>query len=560
MTWSMQSFAEVRQLLDALCEETISPEQLRRLEELILAHPEAEAYYVQYMGMIADLARHFALPAGATEESLRGRLTGKITADGPQAESPQREHPAALWFSWPRRFLLWGGLAGLTAALLVALTLGWRRGAPEPSGGPAAAAEPVDTGVAVLLQATGAEWEPTGLPTQLGSVLPPGRLRLKSGFAQIEFYSGATVILEGPADFRLISPTEAYCAAGKLRAIVPHPAQGFTIGSPRLDLVDRGTEFGLEVNATGKTDVHVFRGKVELYDAGAHQTAAPRQELTGGRSLRVDGPGAAQPIPSDPRAFLTAEELAERSAVEVRRRQREWLAASDEVRRDPSLLVYYTFQSEHPWDRTLANQATPRGQSQDGTIVGGAWGTGRWPGKQGLEFKRRSDRVRFHVPGDFDALTLMTWVRVDALANRFNSLMMTDGWDDRAPHWHVHGDGVLELGVQGPERKSRAHYESPPLITPDRLGHWVHLAVVYDRQSQQVTHYVDGQPIMEEPLKLDVPLRIGDVQLGNWSIASHRNNQPVRFFSGCMDEFLLFSRALDGQEIERFYLQGRPPL
>ncbi len=353
MTWPMQHASELRDLLGALCEENITTEQMRRLEELLLAHPEAEAYYVQYLSMVADLSRQFAATSAPTEESLRHRLADQeeeVTegpADwGPEGGRPERR--GVLSNRWTRRMLTLGGLVGLAAGLLVALTVEWRRpadrtGTPAPS-----AAEPVDNGVAVLMQAAGAEWDDIGLPTQPGSVLPPGRLRLKAGFAQIEFYSGATVILEGPAELRLISPTEAYCAAGKLRAIVPHPAQGFTIGSPRLDLVDRGTEFGLQVNAAGKTDVHVFKGKVELYDAGAHESGAPRQELTTGRSLRVDGLGATRAIPSDPGAFLTAEELAARSAAEVRRRQRDWEAASATVRKDPSLVVYYTFQSDHP--------------------------------------------------------------------------------------------------------------------------------------------------------------------------------------------------------------------
>jgi hypothetical protein len=54
-----ENIAELRELLDALCEETITAEQLRRLEDLILSHPEAEAYYVQSMGLHAELARHF---------------------------------------------------------------------------------------------------------------------------------------------------------------------------------------------------------------------------------------------------------------------------------------------------------------------------------------------------------------------------------------------------------------------------------------------------------------------------------------------------------------------
>jgi hypothetical protein len=51
---------ELRPLLDALCEETITPDQLKRLEELVLAHPEAEAHYVRFMSFTADLIGHVA--------------------------------------------------------------------------------------------------------------------------------------------------------------------------------------------------------------------------------------------------------------------------------------------------------------------------------------------------------------------------------------------------------------------------------------------------------------------------------------------------------------------
>jgi hypothetical protein len=83
--------------------------------------------------------------------------------------------------------------------------------------------------------------------------------------------------------------------------------------------------------------------------------------------------------------------------------------------------------------------------------------------------------------------------------------------------------------------------------------------VVYDREAQQVTHYVDGRPVMAEPLELDIALRLGDAELGNWNVGSRHHTNPIRYFSGCIDEFLLFSRALDGQEIERLHREGRPP-
>lgn len=562
MTQPFQNLDELRELLDALCEETITPGQRQRLEELVLAHPEAEAYYVQYMSLYADLAGHFVGLPGAAEESLRGRIARGERERGERAGGGKtetvRERRSGFLGPLSPRLLVWGGLAAVAAGLLVILLLP-RHGAREGSPPADANAERMDNSVAVLLQSPGAEWEEAPTALRPGAPLSPGRLRLKSGFALIQFYSGASVILQGPADFRLLSSNEAYCAAGKLRATVPPQAEGFTIGSPRLDLVDRGTEFGLEVKGTGKTEVHVFQGKVDLYDAGSNRAAASRRELTTGRGLSLDGPGAARPIESDPAAFLSARELAERSEEGIRRRQEEWLAASTAVRQDPSLVVYYPFQAGPAWNRTLPDQAGGRLKPHDGAIVGCTWAVGRWPGKQGLEFKRVSDRVRFHVPGTFESLTLMAWVRVDALTNRFNSLMLTDGWDEGAPHWHISGEGTLELGVQGPNRKGGVHYYAPRAFTPDRLGQWTHLAVVYDRDAGYVTHYLDGQPIREEPIKLDIKLRLGDAEVGNWNVASHRNASPVRYFTGCIDEFLLYSRALSGQEIERLYQQGRPP-
>jgi hypothetical protein len=207
----------------------------------------------------------------------------------------------------------------------------------------------------------------------------------------------------------------------------------------------------------------------------------------------------------------------------------------------------------------LRDEAGGRQAPADGAIVGCAWAAGRWPGKQGLEFKRVSDRVRLHVPGEFESLTLMAWVRVDALPNRFHSLFMTDSWEEAAPHWHISDAGKLELGVQGPGRRNGTHYYSPRVFTPDRLGQWTHLAVVYDREAGQVTHYVDGQPVSQEEIKLDQVLRLGSAEVGNWNSAARRHNHPVRYFSGCIDEFLLFSRALGAEEVARLHEQGRPP-
>jgi hypothetical protein len=39
------------------------------------------------------------------------------------------------------------------------------------------------------------------------------------------------------------------------------------------------------------------------------------------------------------------------------------------------------------------------------------------------------------------------------------------------------------------------------------------------------------------------------VELGNWTPSPDKRQQPVRSFAGCMDEFMLFSKALGDDEV-----------
>jgi hypothetical protein len=546
MTRPLLDLAELQTLLDALCEETITAEQFRRLEELLLAHPEAEAYYVQYASLQADLVRHFGgapAPAGAGAPAA----VEPAPARQPAPPSPRRR-------GWRRLAL--ESLAALAAGILLVVVLTGRRPSQRTE---SPQAEAVDNTVAVLLQAHKAEWDKTGMPTQAGAALPPGVLRLKSGYAHIEFYSGATVILEGPAEFRLVSRTEAFCTRGKLRATVPAHAQGFTIGSPKFDLVDRGTEFGLRVDGNQKAEVQVFQGKVELYDPGADRAAAKPKALTKGQAVRIDAPGAVEEIAPDPDAYLTARELAARTKKEIEARQQAWHAASELLRLDEKLLVYYTFQPEQAWNRTLPDQALTLTERRDGTIIGCNWGPGRWQGKSGLEFRSVSDRVRLMVPGTFESLTFLAWVRVDALPNGNNSLMMADGWSEGAVHWQIGDTGTLILGVRGPAAgKVNAHYHAEGAFAPERLKRWTHVVTVYDAGAGQVSHYIDGQLANQGPIVVDVLLRVGPAELGNWN-ATYGAKQPIRFFSGAMDEFALLARPLSATEVGKLYEETRPP-
>src|SRR5439155_536546 len=124
---------------------------------------------------------------------------------------------------------------------------------------------------------------------------------------------------------------------------------------------------------------------------------------------------------------------------------------------------------------------TAKEPGRDGAIVGCNWGPGRWPGKHALEFKGVSDRVRLQVPGAFDSITLVAWVRVDGLPNGNNSLLMCDGWDEGGMPWQIGEDGKLILGVRGPAGTVNGHYHALGAFGPERLKQWTLLVTVYDR-------------------------------------------------------------------------------
>ncbi len=107
------------------------------------------------------------------------------------------------------------------------------------------------------------------------------------------------------------------------------------------------------------------------------------------------------------------------------------------------------------------------------------------------------------------------------------------------------------------------HYQicaSPPALTLDQFGLWVHLAVVIDGSAKQVIHYLNGVPVSEHALKISPPFRIGTAELGNWNAQGFPRNDPfmIRHFSGAMDDFCLFSRALNADEMRALYSAGKP--
>ncbi|WDQ15527.1 LamG-like jellyroll fold domain-containing protein [Rhodopirellula sp. P2] len=469
----------------------------------------------------------------------------------------------------------WAPLAavGIAACLMVAFWIGMWTGrhagvaqtgsdpAMHPQATTMTESEPADPSVALLKRVVNVEWTGDAAFRMGDSVSSNQTLDLKSGWVQLQFFRGAVLTLEGPAKLEIRDPNLVMLHAGKAWANVPVPARGFTVLTPETKIVDLGTEFGVSANPGERTEVHVFDGLVELHDPSASGDAASLHELVTGQSMSVDGNGNSRPettrIAKMPSESLLQQNQAERRQHRIER----WRRWSAEIRKDPRVLMYYDFAApdqsgSETSPTTLPNLAAAQ-ENSNGSIIGCAWSEGRWPGKTALDFKRPSDRVRFHLAGEYKSITLAAWVRVDGLDRLLSSLLLTDGWDQGEVHWQFDQRGQLGLSVG--QVSGVAWRYTPPLVDLTRLGQWIHVASVFDGTSQTVRHYFNGQRVpCEGKLQYDGPIRIGDAELCNWGRPVDKSSHAIRNFNGRMDEFLMLDDALDEAEILQIYHAGNP--
>lgn len=165
--------------------------------------------------------------------------------------------------------------AASVAAVFLIYLFGFQRAPERVDAAPA---------VARLVYQSNARWL-DGNPPQ-DEAIGTGILHLDVGIARLDFTNGAAVTLQGPARFEIASGTQTRLHHGILTAHIPASAVGFEVETPAMDVIDRGTSFGVSVGADGETDVCVFEGEVEvsLASAAGDQRA---QRVTEGTAVRT---------------------------------------------------------------------------------------------------------------------------------------------------------------------------------------------------------------------------------------------------------------------------------
>lgn len=531
--------ARLEDLIQRYIDARLSEPERDELEAVLLASPAARRVFWRHLQFEGVLQEHI------DAQEVRRWMTDS-EREGIAQERSLSARPAPARRGGNR--MPWIAAA---AALFVA-ALFWLAQGPVRR-------ETTSNGVAVHAGAADVRWSEGQTPLEPGAILARGRLRIDSGLLGLEFYSGAVVTVEGPADVELAGVDQIFCRQGRIRAQVSNRAHGFRVHSPHLDLVDLGTEFGVDIGYEGQTELHVFSGKVEIAAVRTSGRGRAKPHLESGEGLRIDRTGVS-PIVAQPAGFAGRAELTHRLQEQTRTRYASWRESAAAIRNDPRLVLHYDFEPATRQERSLPNRSGAAGGTLDGTVVGAAWAEGRWAGKTALEFREPSDRVRIFVPGEFYTLTLMAWLRVDSFDTLFSGILLTDGFVKGAVHWQFH-EGKLRLGIGG-DRNARGkigtEYDVESVEPGAWLGRWRQVAAVIDMEKREVVHYLDGRPVKRAPIARAHPLALGKCELGNWGLPDGTGSPPVRNFHGRMDEFMLFNQALTDAEIAALFEQGRP--
>ncbi len=439
------------------------------------------------------------------------------------APKPLREQ---VWIPW--------SIAGLAASLVVWLSLNPVNRETIP---PTASAGYT----ALLVDEAGAEFANQRGKGEVG--FRAGNYELKKGTAHLRYANGADLVIQAPARFQIKDEMRTVLRSGKVRAIVPPPARGFTIETPQVNFEDVGTEFALNVNAgTGESGMQVLDGQVNLRSKG---DSSLLQSVFGGEWIHYRDGLIENANALDLSGFPSPGNIG----------YLRWGSERDTILSDPGVIAWFPFIKEK--NESVLTNAQRNGGVPDGRIAGARWVSGRWPGKEALLFDRESDFVQLEIPGEYEELSVAVWLKVDRYDQEMNAILNSNGAEPGDMHLQLTRHGLPRGGLIGVERPV---YEW--VGNPVPLAKWVHVVQVLSLPERKHSIFVNGELVTKTELEQQdtIAIRPGYCRLGNWLTAASYRHQEPREFRGRIDELTVWNRVLSEPEINDLIERGRPSL
>jgi hypothetical protein len=432
--------------------------------------------------------------------------------------------------------------------------------------------------VATLTRLERCVWKPSGAPFSYGEQLAVGALiSLESGIARITFESGAEALVEGPCEFTVDSAMRGTIRSGRLSVSVPPRAYGFRIRSPDAEVIDLGTEFGVAVDDSGHSEVHVFKGQVL-----SRQLDAQGQQK--GELVRLEANDALRygAVDGQPSLFSSNEaQFVRQMAAQVPQQARDrlpvhkdlalWLAADLAVHTEGEQRVV-AWADILCGDNVTAEDALQADENSRPLLVSDAIG-----GQPAIHFNGSSSYLVTTPLETTDNQTIFVVCQFSPGAirgkrSRGGQILNYNGPPHRLLS-NTYEPGVLQIGepiVDGfkPTRleckrfagkhEGRDISESIVRSAPIGAHKPVVLAFRYDIDSHRATMWINGEMVGEEPA------------LGPAGIVSRkvigRHGFMRHHFDGDLAEVLIYNRALSTNRLadvtrylgERYRIELKP--
>lgn len=488
------------QWLAALVEGTLSAADRQLLSERLRDDPAARQRYVDYV-MVHGMLRWEFTRTGALSQAVAASVAPSAAPRTPTPLPPSRR-ARTLRFPRAMRPRSWSAVVVSAAAAAVVAVILWQTELLPIAGGPATVAE-----------AAGATWG-DGRTLRAGAHLDTGPLVLAAGLARLNFRSGATLLIEGPAEIDVRSPMLATLKRGKVVARVPASAHGFAIETDHLRVVDLGTEFGIAAIPGSLPVVQVFAGAIEVGKRGESPT-----RLTNGQAVRAAPDGTLIEVDPTTQSFTRAlpQDL-------------------DASGLEHGLVGWWKFDETAG---TIAADAS--GRNHPGTLHNTTFAEvatpGRIAGAMNCDGVGTYVSVPYHKDFDLRTLTIQAWMRPERvqggdaqILSKYCSYGLAMPRNETFKFYFWHMDHIIA-------------YRLP-------AQRWYHLCGVFD--GRQRIFYLDGAEIAAVTSN-PPPFSNGDIQIG--ALRGEISPNPA-FFHGVIDDVRLYDRALSADEVRRLFLIG----
>jgi ferric-dicitrate binding protein FerR (iron transport regulator) len=510
--------AEMEALFNRIADGIATDADEERLAQVLRSSAEARRAYRQFMDLHSAL--HWDYVAVARPEMAR-----ELSPIPSGSQIVGRT-------GWLSAFL--AGIAVATVAAIAVASFVWSRWATSQDKEVAQAAKG-ELVAALLVDKVDAAFAENQGPA--GVRFGPGEYALLKGLVHLRFAQGADMILAGPARFAVNDAQHVRLLSGKARIVAPSTAKGFTVATKSADYIDLGTEFGLRVEPDGASDLYVFDGQVNVADPRSGKVLS---EVFEGKSTRhVDGVAAEAPR-------IQAEDFPTPGAIGLKR----WEKYEQEMLQTPGVIGFFSFRRGA--DASVLSNGVGEAQVRNGTIVGARWVSGRWPGHGALLFDRDGDHVQLDIPGEYQELTIATWLKVDRLDFELNAILNSDAYEPGGVHFQLTRQGYPRGGVIIP-----GNFNDKLAGVSVPVGSWAHVASVISTRTRSQQIFVNGILARERTWKNDEAIKPGSCRLGDW-LPVAKSTLPNRAFRGRIDELAIWNRTLTQAEIGRLVEAGRP--